>query len=100
MYEPTPVTGGMANVSVAVHAQQSSCPFCISGIAHYQTLSIFLSALVKSLFAWVVRNEIKTNKKIYFYDNGVRNMVLGNFNPIEFRTDKSALWENFLISKS
>jgi uncharacterized protein len=45
------------------------------------------------------RNEIKTNKKIYFYDNGIRNMLIGNFNPIELRTDKGALWENFLISE-
>lgn len=50
-------------------------------------------------FSRNVRNEIKTNKKIYFYDNGVRNMVIGNFNPIEMRTDKGALWENFLISE-
>ncbi len=50
-------------------------------------------------FSRNIRNEIKTNKKIYFYDNGVRNMVIGNFNPIELRTDKGALWENFLISE-
>jgi len=50
-------------------------------------------------FSRNVRNEIKTNKKIYFYDNGVRNMVIGNFNPINLRTDKGALWENFLISE-
>lgn len=52
-----------------------------------------------SSFSRNVRNEIKTNKKIYFYDNGVRNMVIGNFNPLELRTDKGALWENFLISE-
>jgi predicted AAA+ superfamily ATPase len=46
-----------------------------------------------------IRNEIKANKKIYFYDNGVRNMVIGNFNPLEFRQDKGALWENFMISE-
>lgn len=50
-------------------------------------------------FSRNVRNEIKTNKKIYFFDNGVRNMVIGNFNPLELRTDKGALWENFLISE-
>ncbi len=50
-------------------------------------------------FSRNIRNEIKTNKKVYFYDNGVRNMVIGNFNPIELRTDKGALWENFLISE-
>ena len=50
-------------------------------------------------FSRNVRNEIKTNKKIYFYDNGIRNMVIGNFNPLGLRTDKGALWENFLISE-
>ena len=50
-------------------------------------------------FSRNVRNEIKTNKKIYFYDNGVRNMVIGNFNPIDIRADKGVLWENFLISE-
>lgn len=52
-----------------------------------------------SSFSRNIRNEIKTNKKIYIYDNGIRNMVIGNFNPIELRTDKGALWENFLISE-
>lgn len=50
-------------------------------------------------FSRNVRNEIKTNKKIYFYDNGIRNIIIGNFNPLELRTDKGALWENFLISE-
>jgi len=50
-------------------------------------------------FSRNLRNEIKTNKKIYFYDNGIRNMIIGNFNPLELRTDKGALWENFLIAE-
>ena len=43
------------------------------------------------------RNEIKRGKKIYFYDNGIRNSIIKNFNPLSLRTDKGALWENFLI---
>lgn len=50
-------------------------------------------------FSRNVRNEIKKNKKIYFYDNGIRNMIIGNFDPLDLRTDKGALWENFLISE-
>lgn len=50
-------------------------------------------------FSRNVRNEIKTSKKIYFYDNGVRNMIIGNFDPMNLRTDKGALWENFLVSE-
>ncbi len=46
-----------------------------------------------------VRNEISKGKKIYFYDNGIRNAVIGNYNDIESRTDTGALWENFVISE-
>ncbi len=46
-----------------------------------------------------VRNEIKKGKKIYFCDNGIRNAILGSFNPIENRTDTGALWENFVVSE-
>ena len=46
-----------------------------------------------------LRNEIKKGKKIYFYDNGIRNAVINNFNPLALRNDKGALWKNFLISE-
>jgi predicted AAA+ superfamily ATPase len=45
------------------------------------------------------RKEIKNNRKIYFYDNGIRNMIINNLNPVDLRTDKGALWENFLIAE-
>ncbi len=46
-----------------------------------------------------LRNEIKKSNKIYFYDNGVRNAVIQDFQSIENRTDIGNLWENFLISE-
>ena len=46
-----------------------------------------------------LRNEIKKNQKIYFYDTGVRNTIINNFAPLSMRLDKGALWENFLISE-
>ncbi len=46
-----------------------------------------------------LRNEIKKGRKIYFWDNGIRNAVLGNFLPPDSRSDKGALWENFMISE-
>ena len=45
------------------------------------------------------RNELKFSKKIYFYDNGIRNALIANFNPVNLRNDVGALWENFLISE-
>jgi len=34
-----------------------------------------------------------------FYDNGIRNALISNLQPFELRTDKKALWENFLVSE-
>jgi predicted AAA+ superfamily ATPase len=39
-----------------------------------------------------VRNEIKKGKKVYFYDCGIRNAIVGNFNTLSSRTDVGALW--------
>lgn len=50
-------------------------------------------------FSRNLRNELKTSKKIYFYDNGVRNALISNYASIENRNDIGALWENFLISE-
>lgn len=46
-----------------------------------------------------MRNEIKKGRKIYFYDNGIRNAIIGEFNGINNRQDIGMLWENFLISE-
>ncbi len=50
-------------------------------------------------FSRNVRNEIKKSKKIYFYDNGIRNAVIGNFTQVDLRNDIGALWENFFVSE-
>jgi predicted AAA+ superfamily ATPase len=51
-------------------------------------------------FSRNLRNEIKKGKKVYFYDNGVRNAVLSNFAPLELRNDVGALWEIlFMVSE-
>ena len=44
-------------------------------------------------------NELKKGRKVYFWDNGLRNRIIKNFNPIELRDDIGALWENFIISE-
>jgi hypothetical protein len=46
-----------------------------------------------------VRTEISTNRKIYFYDNGIRNAIIRNFTSLELRNDVGALWENFLVAE-
>ena len=46
-----------------------------------------------------LRNEINRKKKIYFYDNGVRNALIGNYSLPDNRNDIGALWENFLMAE-
>ena len=60
-----------------------------------------LSCIIFPLYSFSrnLRNEIKTTRKIYFYDNGIRNALIQNFNPFEFRNDIGALWENFLMTE-
>lgn len=71
-----------------------------------QTVEKYIYLLEKSFvifrlqsFSKNLRNEIKKSKKIYFYDNGIRNAIIGNFNLLSNRVDKGALFENFLISE-
>ncbi len=44
-----------------------------------------------------MRNEIKKGRKIYFYDLGIRNSIINNFNSLNLRQDLGALWENYII---
>jgi predicted AAA+ superfamily ATPase len=71
-----------------------------------QTISNYITALEQAYiifrlgpFNRNLRNEISTTRKIYFYDNGIRNALIGNFSPLSLRQDKGALWENFLLSE-
>lgn len=50
-------------------------------------------------FSRNLRKEITKTKKWYFYDNGIRNAVIQNFNRISERTDMGQLWENYLVSE-
>ena len=71
-----------------------------------KTIATYIDLLQKAYvifrlgsFSRNLRNEIKTNQKIYFLDTGIRNAVIGNFTPLSLRQDKGALWENFLIAE-
>lgn len=50
-------------------------------------------------FSRNLRTEIKSGRKIYFYDNGIRNSLIGNLSDVEMRSDIGALWENYMVSE-
>jgi len=45
------------------------------------------------------RNEIKKTRKVYFWDNGIRNALISQFNPLVLRDDTGKLWENYIVSE-
>lgn len=74
--------------------------------ADNQTVEKYIGLLEKAYIVFTLtslsrnlRNELKKSKKVYFYDNGIRNAIIRNFNPPELRQDTGALWENFMISE-
>ena len=50
-------------------------------------------------FSRNLRNELKASRKIYFWDLGIRNAVIGNLSQVENRNDVGELWENFVIAE-
>jgi predicted AAA+ superfamily ATPase len=69
-----------------------------------QTVERYLDLLEKvfvifrlSGFSRNLRKEITKNSRYYFYDNGVRNSLIQNFNPLTLRNDVGQLWENYLM---
>ncbi|MEZ4776715.1 MAG: ATP-binding protein [Bacteroidia bacterium] len=71
-----------------------------------RTVERYIDLLEKSFvifrlpsFSRNLRKEISKGFKIYFYDTGIRNSIVQQYQPIESRNDKGALWENFLISE-
>ena len=70
------------------------------------TISKYLDVLEKAFvifrllpFSRNIRTEITKMRKIYFYDTGIRNALISNFNSLTSRNDKGALWENFIIAE-
>ena len=50
-------------------------------------------------FSRNLRKEIMKGRRYYFHDNGVRNGLIGNFNPLALRDDAGALWENYVLAE-
>ncbi|GGI27831.1 ATP-binding protein [Pedobacter mendelii] len=74
--------------------------------ADQKTVEKYIDLLEKAFVIFVlpafsgnVRNEIKKNKKVFFYDTGLINAVTRNFNALNNRNDVGALWENYMISE-
>jgi uncharacterized protein len=71
---------------------------------HKNTVARYLDLLEKSFiiiniraFSRNLRKEIYKTSRYYFYDNGIRNALINNFNAINLRNDTGQLWENYVV---
>jgi len=71
-----------------------------------QTVERYIDLLEKAFvvfrlppFSRNLRNEIGKKNKIFFYDVGIRNSIIQQYQPTDMRSDKGALWENFLVAE-
>ncbi|MBS3763383.1 MAG: ATP-binding protein [Planctomycetes bacterium] len=71
-----------------------------------KTISKYMDLLEKCFvifrlgpFSRNLRNELTKMRKVYFWDTGIRNALIRNFNPLDLRQDTGLLWENFLLSE-
>jgi len=71
---------------------------------HKNTIFRYLDLLEKAFviislsgFSRNLRKEVSKSSRYYFYDNGIRNALIRNFNPLHLRDDVGMLWENYLI---
>ena len=69
-----------------------------------KTVARYLDLLEKSFVVYNLRGysrnlrkEITKKSKYYFYDNGIRNAIIANFNALSLRNDIGELWENFIV---
>lgn len=69
-----------------------------------KTVERYLDLLEKSFviinirgFSRNLRKEVSKTSRYYFYDNGIRNAIINNFNPLSLRDDVGMLWENYLV---
>lgn len=108
---------GVVKMPDVIHKLLQALAYQVGSEVSYNELSRLLAIDVKTVGSYVelleqafvvfrlgtfsrnLRSEIKTNRKIYFYDNGVRNALINNFQAISQRNDIGALWENFLVSE-
>lgn len=72
----------------------------------YKTVARYLDLFEKSFviytlrgFSRNLRKEVTKKAKYYFFDNGIRNAIIANFNSLELRNDIGKLWENFIVSE-
>lgn len=85
---------------VSLNELASQVKMSVKTVGRY--LDIFEKAFVIRRIGGLSRNlrkEVSAKAKYYFWDNGIRNAVISQYNPLDSRNDIGALWENFIVTE-
>ncbi len=103
---PVKIRNLLKLLALQLGAQVSINELCKSLGLNRETVERYLFLLEQSFIIYRLtafsrnqRAEIRKSQKFYFYDNGIRNMMIDNMNDVGTRNDTGALWENFIISE-
>ena len=106
IYKPEKLTKLLQAIAYQVGAEVSYNELSLLCGLDAKTVASYISILEQAYiifrlgsFSRNLRNELKHSRKIYFYDNGIRNALIGNFSQAENRTDVGALFENYAIAE-
>ena len=85
---------------VSVHELSNTLKMNRETVENYLSLleQTFIIFKLRS-FKRNMRKEISKMNKYFFYDLGIRNYIINNFNPLKLRNDTGHLWENFLLAE-
>ncbi len=104
--KPDILTGLLKLLAFQTGSEVSLNELSVSLQTDKKTLGTYIQLLEKAFILFRLppfgknpRKEITSKRKVYFYDNGIRNAIISNFNPVSLRNDIGILWENFLISE-
>jgi uncharacterized protein len=96
----------LQNIALTIGNHISYNELALKSNLDNETVERYIDLLVKSqvliklqTYSTDLKYELKKTHCIYFYDNGIRNAFIKNFNPLEYRDDKDELWKNWFISE-
>jgi len=96
----------LTKIALQIGAEVSIREIANSLQANVVTVSNYIDIFIKNYiliplpsFKTKARKAVSENRKLYFYDLGIRNILVKDFRPLNLRPDKGGLFENFIVSE-
>ena len=96
----------LTKIALQIGSEVSTREIANSLQANMTTVANYIEIFIKNYvliplpsFKTNLRRAVSENRKLFFYDLGIRNVLVKDFRPLELRPDKGGVWENFIVSE-